>query len=82
MEKIFQYIEEHKQVFLDQWFEVLRIPSVSAQAAHKGDMLKTAEWLVGFLRDKLQMEAKIIPTNKHPLVYAESPKVPGAPTKP
>ncbi len=80
MEKIFQYIEEHKQVFLDQWFEVLRIPSVSAQAEHKGDMLKTAEWLVDFLHDKLQMEAKVIPTNKHPLVYAESPKVPGAPT--
>lgn len=80
MEKIQQYIDANKQSFLDQWFEVLRIPSVSAQSNHKQDVLKTAEWLVSFLQNKLGMSARTIPTIGNPLVYGETPKVPGAPT--
>lgn len=80
MEKVQQYIEANKQQFLDQWFEVLRIPSISAQSEHKGDVVKTAEWLVSFLQDKLGMSARTIPTVGNPLVYGETPKIPGAPT--
>lgn len=80
MEKILNYIAENKEKFLDQWFEALRIPSVSAQKEHKADMQKMADWLVAFLRDKLGMTAKAIQTNGNPLVYAESAKIPNAPT--
>ena len=34
-----QYIEENRERFLEELFELLRIPSVSAQSVHKGDMV-------------------------------------------
>ena len=40
-----QYIESNKQRFLDELFELLRIPSVSADSRHKGDVRKAAEYL-------------------------------------
>ena len=80
MDKIQRHIDKNKEVFLSQWFEVLRIPSVSAQKEHKNDMKRTADWLVSFLREKLGMSARAIPTDGNPLVYGESPKIPNAPT--
>ena len=80
MDKIQQYIDDNKDAFLKQWFEVLRIPSVSAQREHKDDMKKTASWLVSFLTEKLGMSARTISTDGNPLVYGESPSVPNAPT--
>ena len=49
MEKVQKYIDEHKQQFLDELFDLLRIPSISAQSEHKGDMVKCAEWLAAAL---------------------------------
>ncbi|MDO5308096.1 MAG: dipeptidase [Planctomycetia bacterium] len=80
MDKITQYIDAHKEEFLSQWFEALRIPSISAQQEHKGDMQKMAQWLVSFFQEKLGMTSRLIPTEGNPLVYAESPKISGAPT--
>lgn len=37
-----QYIEENRERFLEELFELLRIPSVSAQSVHKGDMVRAA----------------------------------------
>lgn len=75
-----QYIVKNKRAFLDAWFEALRIPSVSAQPEHKGDIKKMAEWLSGRLGALPGFSARVIPTRGNPLVYAESPKVPGKPT--
>lgn len=80
MDRIKHFIDENRDRFLEQWFEVLRIPSVSAQKEHKEDILKTADWLVAFLSKKLGLSARIISTETNPLVYAESPKIPNAPT--
>jgi hypothetical protein len=40
---ITNYIEQNKQRFLDELFELLRIPSISALPEHAPDMLRTAE---------------------------------------
>ncbi len=80
MKSIQRRIDENKEVYLNQLFEVLRIPSVSAQSEHKDDMKKTADWFDSFLKGKLGMSTRLIPTDGNPLVYAETPKVPNAPT--
>ena len=80
MDKVQQYIDKNKEFFLNQWFEVLRIHSVSVKKEHKDDLIKTADWAVSLLKDKLGMEARTIPTEGNPLVYGESPAIPGAPT--
>ena len=49
MEKVQAYIEANKERFLDELFELLRIPSISAVAAHKPDMVRCAEWLAAAL---------------------------------
>jgi acetylornithine deacetylase/succinyl-diaminopimelate desuccinylase-like protein len=60
-------------------FELLRIPSVSADPAHVNDMARAAE----FLRAKLAalgFSARVETTAGHPVVYAEHLKAAGAPT--
>ena len=37
-----QYIAENQDRFLNELFELLRIPSVSSQSAHKDDMVNCA----------------------------------------
>jgi succinyl-diaminopimelate desuccinylase len=59
-------------------FELLRIPSVSADSRHQGDVSRAAEWVAGQFRS-LGLTTEIIPTAGHPLVFAESPPVPGRP---
>lgn len=60
-------------------FDLLRIPSVSADPAHKADMARAA----AFLQDKLArlgFAARVDDTAGHPVVYAERLNAPGAPT--
>ena len=38
MDKVKSYIEKNKDRFLNELFELLRIPSISAQSDHKPDM--------------------------------------------
>ncbi len=50
-------------------FDLLRIPSISAQPAHKADCVRAAEWV----RDQLTglgFEASVRPTAGHPVVVA------------
>jgi acetylornithine deacetylase/succinyl-diaminopimelate desuccinylase-like protein len=50
--------------------DFLRIPSVSTDAAHNGDVQKAAEWLAGSLR-AAGLSAEIHPTAGHPIVLGE-----------
>ena len=69
MENINQYIEENQRRFLDELFELLRIPSISAKPENSDDMLVMA----GKLKESLQAagvdEAQIIETSGQPVVY-------------
>jgi len=55
---------------LDELFEFLRIPSVSARSEHNADTVRTAEWLAGSLRS-IGLKASIHPTKGHPIVVGE-----------
>jgi acetylornithine deacetylase/succinyl-diaminopimelate desuccinylase-like protein len=63
-------LEDNKQQYEDELKEFLAIPSVSARSEHKGDIARCADWLKGKLGD-LGMEADVIPTKGHPVVYGE-----------
>ena len=45
MKKSQEFVNQNSQRFLDELFELLRIPSISAQSEHRDDMVRTAEWL-------------------------------------
>lgn len=38
MEKVKEYIDRNGDKFIEELFELLRIPSISAQSEHKPDM--------------------------------------------
>lgn len=79
MSKTQAYIESESSRFEKDFFEFLRIPSISTIPAHKDDVQKAAEWLSGLLT-RIGLKPELISTQRHPLVYAETPKVEGAPT--
>ena len=71
MEDIKKYIEDNKQRFLDELFEVIRIPSISSEKDHKDDMIKAAEHLKQKIMDAGADKAEVMPTEGNPVVYAE-----------
>ena len=57
--------------FLDELFEMLRIPSLSGDPAHAGDIWKMAQWLEAHLQSLGLDNARIMSTAGHPVVYGE-----------
>jgi acetylornithine deacetylase/succinyl-diaminopimelate desuccinylase-like protein len=79
MDDIDAYLTLHAGQFEDQLCALLRIPSISADTSHHGDVRKAAEWVAGQFRE-MGLAPEVIETSGQPLVYAESPPVPGKPT--
>ncbi|MCB0497561.1 MAG: dipeptidase [Cyclobacteriaceae bacterium] len=74
------YIEENKQRFLDELFELLRIPSVSADPKFKDDVRKTAEAVKARLLEAGCDNAELVETPGHPVVFGEKIIDPNLPT--
>ena len=79
MSAIEDYLAEHHDRFEEDLCGLLRIPSVSTDSKYAGDVLKAANWLVAHLGE-MGLDVELIETDGHPIVYAESPPVEGAPT--
>ena len=67
-------------LLLGELTEFLSIPSISALPNHAPDCRKAAEWLLADLRRLGCPVATLIEGDGQPVVWAESPPVPGAPT--
>ncbi|MBE6427785.1 MAG: dipeptidase [Planctomycetaceae bacterium] len=80
MLSITDYLSENSEILKKELFELLRIPSISAQTEHEEDCRKTAEWLRDYFL-KIGFSSQLFPVStNHPMVYAESPFIPGAKT--
>ena len=73
------YLKQHDSRFEDELCEWLKIPSVSTDSAFSDDVRSAADWLLKRL-DSIGLKTEMIETCGHPIVYAESPAVEGAPT--
>ncbi len=80
METIKNYIEQHKDRFLEELFSLLRIPSVSADPKYKADVLKTAEAVKQRLVEAGAENVEVCPTAGNPIVYGEKIIDPALPT--
>ncbi|WP_326699704.1 dipeptidase [Streptomyces sp. NBC_01754] len=67
------YIRHHRTAFLADLAEWLRIPSVSAQPEHEGDVRRSAEWLSATLKETGFPVTEIWETPGAPAVFAEWP---------
>jgi acetylornithine deacetylase/succinyl-diaminopimelate desuccinylase-like protein len=80
MEAWKKYQDQHKERFLNELLELLRIPSVSARSEHKKDMATCAEAVRLRLLEAGADTAEIYPTDGHPVVFAEKTIDPSKPT--
>lgn len=75
-----QYIQDNKERFMKELFELLRIPSVSSDKTHKDDMGKCAGKLTEMLIAAGADSAEVYQTAGHPVVFGEKKFSPDAPT--
>ncbi len=71
MQNVMEYIQANKPRFLDELLEMLRIPSISADPAYAGDVLKTAHLVAQHLEKAGADEVEVMATEGHPIVYGE-----------
>ncbi len=74
------FVEQNKARLLEELFTFLRIPSISTLPENKADVDRAAHFVADSLKTAGLENVEIIPTAKHPLVYADWLHAPGKPT--
>jgi acetylornithine deacetylase/succinyl-diaminopimelate desuccinylase-like protein len=70
MADVLSYLDTNRGRFMDELFEFLRIPSVSARSEHRADVRAAAEWLASRMRE-IGLGVSIHETPGHPIVLGE-----------
>jgi acetylornithine deacetylase/succinyl-diaminopimelate desuccinylase-like protein len=65
------YIDQNRERFVQELFELLRIPSISADPAYAGDVHRCAEEVARLLREAGATGVELIPTAGYPVVFGE-----------
>jgi len=74
------YLIEHKDRFVGELLELLRIPSISSLPDHKPHVRSAAEWIAARMNQAGIESVRIMPTGGHPVVYGDWLHAPGKPT--
>src|ERR1700677_2281671 len=80
MDLVLSYIDANRSRFVGELAEWVKIPSISSDPAHKDDMVRNAEHLIGMLRVLGAARVELWPSKGHPAVSAEWLQAPGKPT--
>lgn len=79
MEETLEYLKVNEKRFIDELFELLRIPSVSADSKFEKDVARAAEFIKMKLEAAGAEKVEVCKTKGHPIVYGEKiidPKLP------
>ncbi|MEM7315480.1 MAG: dipeptidase, partial [Planctomycetota bacterium] len=79
LDQITAHIRDNRERFEQDLFELLKIPSVSTDSQHAGDVRNAGNWVAEQFRG-MGLEVEIVETERHPIVLAETPAIPGKPT--
>jgi acetylornithine deacetylase/succinyl-diaminopimelate desuccinylase-like protein len=74
------FVEQNKDRLLEELFAFLKIPSISTLPENKNDVDRAARFVAGSLTDAGLENVEIVPTARHPLIYADWLHAPGKPT--
>jgi acetylornithine deacetylase/succinyl-diaminopimelate desuccinylase-like protein len=74
-----EYLSQHRGQFIEQLKCLMRFPSVSAQPAHRRDILACADWLAHHIRN-FGLDVKLYPTKGNPILVARTRRAPRANT--
>ena len=65
------YLHEHRDQFINELLEFLRIPSISSLPEHTPDVRQAAEWVEARMKVAGIESVQIMPTGGHPVVYGD-----------
>jgi len=71
MDTVQSYIKDHKERFLNELVELLKIPSVSADSAYKKEVLLTADFVLESLKKAGCDKVEMCETPGYPIIYGE-----------
>ena len=71
MQKTIDYIHQNKDRFVEELFDILRIPSISADSTYKNDVLKCANVVAEYLKKAGADNVEVCPTKGNPIVYGD-----------
>jgi acetylornithine deacetylase/succinyl-diaminopimelate desuccinylase-like protein len=74
------FVQSNQPRFLEELKNFLRIPSISTLPEHAADVQRAAQFVADGLKAAGLENIEIIPTKRHPLVYADWLHAPGKPT--
>jgi acetylornithine deacetylase/succinyl-diaminopimelate desuccinylase-like protein len=80
MNSPFSFIDANTDRYLKELSDLLAIPSVSTDPERVPDIKRCAEWLADHMRGVGLQNVQIMPTQGHPVVYADWLGAPGKPT--
>ncbi|HXH85170.1 MAG TPA: peptidase M20, partial [Candidatus Tectomicrobia bacterium] len=80
MNAVIDFINTHRDRYLEELSQFLAIPSVSALPQHAADVRRCAEWCAEEMRRIGLQNVRLVETPGHPVVYGEWLGAPGAPT--
>lgn len=67
----YEYAQTHKARFETELTDLVRIPSVSTDPQHAGDVLQAAQWLADNMRQAGIENVALMQTEGHPVVYGD-----------
>lgn len=75
-----EYLESNRERLVEEWFDLLRIPSVSALPEHAADVRRAGEWVAERMRRAGIENIELMETGGHPVAYGDWLHAPGKPT--
>lgn len=79
MKDIESWLDENRARFQADLFQLLELASIGTDPAYDAEVRKTATWIHDFFA-RLDFQTESIETCGHPIIFAQSPHVDGAPT--
>lgn len=74
------YARQQQERYLAELIDFLRIPSISTQPERREETAAAAQWLADGMKTAGLENVEVVPTQRHPLVYADWLHAPDAPT--
>jgi len=80
MNEVVDYINVHRDRYVEELKQYLAIPSISALPEHAADTRRAAEWTADALRNAGMQNVRLMDTPGNPVVYGDWLGAPGKPT--